>query len=35
MSLDHMSVRLHLCGLRVSEVSVDTPMNRTGFVGGS
>ena len=25
MSLDHMSVRLHLCGLRVLEVSVDTP----------
>ena len=25
MSLDHMSVRLQLCGLRVLEVSVDTP----------
>ena len=25
MSSDHMSVRLHLCGLRVWEVSVDTP----------
>ena len=35
MSSDHMSVRLHLRGLRVLEVLVDSPMNRPGFGGGS
>ena len=33
MSLDHMSVRLQLCGLRVLEVSVDTPTRLEGGRG--